>query len=132
MQELTGYPMAGLDLRDSQSKQCVRPGGSREGGSTVGSAEFPKLTTMACNGLKLLTGRPLSYEIWKTLFQNSLCFIHCFVPIFTPLADARFLQTSCRLYTGYLQGRRKRYGRYGRYGFGRTTLLWPCLQPGCG
>ena len=28
------------------------------------------------NGLKLQTGRLLSCDIWKSLFKNSLCFIH--------------------------------------------------------
>ena len=46
-------------------------GGTREGGSTGVSAELPGLTGMASNGLNLQTGRPLSYAIWKTLFQNA-------------------------------------------------------------
>ena len=32
------------------------------------------------NGLKLQTGRPLSCHILKSLFKNSLCFMHSIVP----------------------------------------------------
>ena len=63
---------------------------------------IPALPGTACNGLKLQTGRPLSYDIWKSLFKNFLCFIHCIVPTFLPLADARVLQTSCWFYAGHL------------------------------
>ena len=41
-------------------------GGSREGGSTGVRAELPGLTGMAFDGLKLQTGRPLSYIIQCT------------------------------------------------------------------
>ena len=41
------------------------------------------------NGLKLQTGRPLSCDICKSLFKNSLCFIHCIVPTLPPLYSRR-------------------------------------------
>ena len=41
------------------------------------------------NGLKLQAGRPLSCDIWKSLFKNSLCFIHCIVPTLPPLYSRR-------------------------------------------
>ena len=41
------------------------------------------------NGLKLQTGRPPSCDIWKSLFKNSLCVIHCIVPTLPPLYSRR-------------------------------------------